>query len=595
MGIAGEWHRTLHIHDRGWHRSGASDVLVSPVGQITSLAVQAPPGTYFVRIRAANACVPGGWSRVHGTRDCGAIESFGSRRSALGTRHSALYVFRFNALVPIVVSNLVYRLFSRASRESLACMFASGRSFLEPSFWRRSRSSPARHPLRGTPCSNPRRSTWRRLRWWRGWASPRRDEAWPATGGCVRAAAWAGIALVPLLVLQVTAASAAASDLLPGSASSWADVLFSSRHGFLSWTPVVYVAVVGTVAYFRRDRVWAIASPLIVLAIAWRIAADDRLAAGPAFGARGLLAVLALLAPGLALILDAITRRPALALAPMVLRRAHLESLADGAVHSRRAPEGRTSELRPAGERPGRRLSREDARSIRSPFLPTSGLRGVSSCPPTATISWHSSRACRRSTSAMDRRADQFLLEGWDAPGVENTGPVWWTGGRRATIAVPLALPADRVIEIVITARSRFEEPVVEADVLLQLNDHDVAQFAPAADAPREFRVRLPAPAARVLFREGFNRVSFVSRGVHRAGSDGHTAARAVRYAPRSAAWPVAIYRIKSRPWSRYAAPASSLLGAAARSRALSTPVARAAGAPFAPLRSLRAAGTAAG
>ena len=41
-------------------QSGVSDVLVAPVGRITSLAVQAPPGTYFVRIRAVNACAPGG-------------------------------------------------------------------------------------------------------------------------------------------------------------------------------------------------------------------------------------------------------------------------------------------------------------------------------------------------------------------------------------------------------------------------------------------------------------------------------------------------------------------------------------------------------
>jgi hypothetical protein len=41
-------------------RSGASDVLVAPVGQTMSVSVQAPPGTYFVRIRAANACAPAG-------------------------------------------------------------------------------------------------------------------------------------------------------------------------------------------------------------------------------------------------------------------------------------------------------------------------------------------------------------------------------------------------------------------------------------------------------------------------------------------------------------------------------------------------------
>jgi hypothetical protein len=39
---------------------GLSDILVAPVGDVTSVSVQAPPGTYFVRIRATNACTPFG-------------------------------------------------------------------------------------------------------------------------------------------------------------------------------------------------------------------------------------------------------------------------------------------------------------------------------------------------------------------------------------------------------------------------------------------------------------------------------------------------------------------------------------------------------
>jgi hypothetical protein len=36
--------------------SGLSNVLVAPVGGITSISVAAPPGTYFVRVRASNGC-----------------------------------------------------------------------------------------------------------------------------------------------------------------------------------------------------------------------------------------------------------------------------------------------------------------------------------------------------------------------------------------------------------------------------------------------------------------------------------------------------------------------------------------------------------
>ena len=362
-----------------------------------------------------------------------------------------------------------------------------------------------------------------------------------------RAGAWAGIALVPLLVLEVTAASAAARDPAPGSASTWADVLFSSRHGFFSWTPVVYVAMVGTVAYYRRDRVWAIASPLIVLAIAWRIAADERLAAAPAFGARGLLTVLALLAPGLALILDAVKRRPALALAPLVVG-----ALVWNYLLMVQYTVGGLPKDEPVSF--GRLVrGQADAFARATSFYPFA-------FPANVWFAWREQLPADRYDLlaleprvpsldlTMDRRADRFLLEGWDAPGVEDTGPVWWTGGRRATIAVPLALPADRAVEIVVTARSRFEEPVVEADVLLQLNGRDVAQFAPAADAPSEFRVSVPAPAARVLFREGFNRVSFVSRGIHRVDPTDTRPPGPFAARRGSAAWPVAIYRIRIAP-----------------------------------------------
>jgi hypothetical protein len=362
-----------------------------------------------------------------------------------------------------------------------------------------------------------------------------------------RAALWMGVALVPLLLLQLTAASGGATYRLLGSASRLAEVLFSSRHGFLSWTPVIYIAVLGTIAYHRRDRVWALASLLIVLVTAWRIGVDARLMTAPGFGARALVAVLALLAPGLALVLEALTRRPALALAPLVLAPIFWNHLLMVQYTIGGLPKDEPVSFA--------RLVRgqADAYSRGIPFYPFA-------FPANVWFAWREQLPADRYDLlaleprvpsldlVMDRRVDKFLLEGWDAPGVDDAGPVWWTAGRRATLALPLALPVDRAIEIVITARSRFEEPVVEADLVLQLNDHDVAQFTPAAPAPSEFRVRLSAPTARVLFREGFNRVSFVSRGVHRADPTDTRPPGPFATRRGDAAWPVAIYRITIAP-----------------------------------------------
>jgi hypothetical protein len=379
---------------------------------------------------------------------------------------------------------------------------------------------------------------------WLGVAASRNRPPRPAW---LRAALWVGVALVPLLLLQVTAASAGATYRLPGSVARLAEVLFSSRHGFLSWTPIAYIALLGTIAYYRRDRVWAIASLLVLLGTAWRIGVDVRLMTAPGFGAHGLVAVLALLAPGLALVLDALRRRPVLALAPLVVALLFWNHLLMVQY---------TIGLLPKDEPVSfARLVRgqSDAYARGSGFYPFA-------FPANAWFAWREQLPIDRYDLlaleprvqaldlVMDRHADKFLLEGWAAPGVESAGPVRWTGGRRATLALPLALPTDHAIEIVITARSRFEEPAVEADLLLQVNDHDVAQFAPAAAAPSEFRIRLPAPTARVLFREGFNRLSFVSRGVHRVDSTDTRPPGPFARRRGDSAWPVAIYRIKIAP-----------------------------------------------
>ena len=51
--------------------------------------------------------------------------------------------------------------------------------------------------------------------------------------------------------------------------SRWVDTLWSSWHGFLSWTPIAYVALAGTVFYSRRRPAWAVATLVIVFVMAW--------------------------------------------------------------------------------------------------------------------------------------------------------------------------------------------------------------------------------------------------------------------------------------------------------------------------------------
>ena len=61
------------------------------------------------------------------------------------------------------------------------------------------------------------------------------------------------------------------------------------------------------------------------------------------------------------------------------------------------------------------------------------------------------------------------------------------------------------------TARTRFEEPTVEARLELRVNGRPVGQFvAPATTATT---TRFTVPATSGLWRHGFNRVTIVSLG----------------------------------------------------------------------------------
>jgi hypothetical protein len=350
----------------------------------------------------------------------------------------------------------------------------------------------------------------------------------------LRVGAW--VALACLLLIQWPL------QLWP---SRWVEVLFSSWHGFLSWTPVAYAAVIGTCAYVRRNRTWAIASLVMLLASAWIAGARTTWALEPSFASPRMTALLAILAPGLACLLDLFRRRPAIALAPVI---------AIPLVWNYLLMVQYTIGLLPKDEPVSfARLVRQqaDAHASSSRFYPFA-------FPANVWFAWREGVPAdryevlalepRRASLdlVMERRANRFLLEGWDAPGADGDTPVWWLRGRAATLAVPLAVPADRPIEITVKARSRFEEPAMQADLTLQINGQSVGDFSPAATAASDFRVVVPA--GQTLWRDGINRIAFVSRGAHRIDpSDARPPGSLARRAGNPP-WPVAIYRITVKP-----------------------------------------------
>lgn len=357
----------------------------------------------------------------------------------------------------------------------------------------------------------------------------------------VRIVTWIGI--VVLLVAEWPALSEVEGPLTLWP-SPWADVLFSSWHGFLSWTPVAYAAVIGTCGYLRRNRTWAIATLALLLASAWIVGARESWMIEPAFAPRRMMPVLALLAPGLAYLLDVLRRRPVVALAPLVI-----VPLVWNYLLMVQYTVGTLPKDEPVSFA---RLVRQQADThVRStPLYPFA-------FPANVWFAWREGVPVDRYDLlaleprrtmldlAMDRNASRFLLDGWDAPGTDGSRPVWWLRGREAVLAVPLALPADRPIDITVTARSRYEEPVVHSDLTLHVNGQSVGDFSPAAASSSE--ARFVVPPGQTFWREGINRIAFVSRGSHRVDpSDTRPPGPLARRAANPP-WPVAIYRVTIR------------------------------------------------
>ena len=361
-----------------------------------------------------------------------------------------------------------------------------------------------------------------------------------------RVGLWCVVAAIPP-VLRYWAAGV---PIETGAASAdWSSQLFSSSRGFLSLAPVAYVALLGTVVYFRRNAFAAAAS--IAVFVVWVAINASILQDAPADGptGHGLTAALAVLAPGLAFLIDRARARPLFAVAPLVLVALlwNYWLMVQYTVGTlpKDAPVSFADMVRQQAEVHTRRpyvylfAFPANAWFAWREGVPAERYEVLSAEPRRATIDL-----------VMDRQADRFLLEGWDAPGADPAGPVHWIGERRATIVFPLELPVDRSILVSVTARARFEDPAVNADLALEVNGHEIGRLVAPAVAPIETQLTVPAAAVGRIFRAGYNRLTLISHGVHRADPADEREPGPIASRTGSRAWPVAISRIRIAPES---------------------------------------------
>jgi hypothetical protein len=349
----------------------------------------------------------------------------------------------------------------------------------------------------------------------------------------VRYAAWGLVGFAPLLLLQLVHSYVLFNRerlvLVGGEegfvnpfASRWSETLFSSWHGFFSWTPLAYVAFLGTLAYGRRRWDWAVASAMIVFAMAWINGSTPDLGAGWSFGGRRFVSCLVLLAPGLALIAHSLLARPmiavgalsALAIAWNVLL---MEQLGAGALPRREA----------VGFD---RIVRGQATVATKPpyFYPFA-------FPANVIFSWRTGLPIdaydllgheplhSAIDLALEGHTGRFLVDGWGAPTGDDSGAAWWIAGSPATMVLPLRLPDDRPILFEVRARTRLADPPRAVPMSVVINGREIGTFAPESMQASTGRFET---AKRDVWIDGFNRVAFVTP---------------------TPVWPIAIYRIAVR------------------------------------------------
>jgi hypothetical protein len=278
--------------------------------------------------------------------------------------------------------------------------------------------------------------------------------------------------------------------------------------------------------------------------MAWVNGSTTDWAGGWSFGGRRFTSTLVMLASGLALAIDAARRRPQV-LTTVVAAVAILWNYGLMVQY--------TAGMVPKdGPVSFGRIVRQQAELLtRSPFTYPFAF------PANAWFAWRhglpvdrydllgAEPFTRDLTITLDSHGERFLLEGWEAPGGDEWGAHWWLNASPATLAVPLAIDSLAAAEIEITARTRFEEPTVEARLELRVNGRPVGQLMAPADAAAT--TRLTVPGSPGLWRRGFNRVEITSVGVSRVDPTDARPPGPIASRLGDRPWPVAVYRLRIR------------------------------------------------
>jgi hypothetical protein len=276
-----------------------------------------------------------------------------------------------------------------------------------------------------------------------------------------------------------------------------AATLFSASSGFLSLTPVVYVAVVSTLISVR-------ARPAEAVATAAALIAFPLLNASP-------VPALAVLGSGMTDALDFVRRRPLVATAPIVA--AFIVWNYWLMVQYTMGSLPKDSPFRFADM-----VRQQAAVHTRQPFVYPFAI------PGSVVSAWRQGIPLSRADDLMaeplgdafeltlDSSADRFLLDGWGPLGTNASGSFRRPVADRATLVFPLRTPTrDVLVELVVAgAAASANAPVLHLD----LNGQPLGSVHLSADSP--VRLRIESSRVGALFRTGYNRLSIVTSSAAR-------------------------------------------------------------------------------
>jgi hypothetical protein len=290
-------------------------------------------------------------------------------------------------------------------------------------------------------------------------------------------------------------------------ASNWSDVLFSSRHGLFSWTPVVWVALAGTIGYARRRPLWAVPAIIAFVVLVWVNGSAHDWAGGWAYGGRRFTSVLAAFAPGVAMAFVFARRRPMIVLAPVAGVIVGWNLLLMTQYQRQMLPKDETLRFDT--------LVRQQVELVVKPpfFYPFA-------FPANVFFAWREglpidrydllgSEPLRREMYLpLNDWGARFLMDGWVNGAGDASGSAHVLSAPSGTILVPLDVPRDTPFGIDLEARAAGQPAGAATRLALAVNGQSFGDLPLAIGAEKPSRRTFVAPAGAKIWRRGYNRVT---------------------------------------------------------------------------------------